>query len=87
MIERVRNLKNQITLFYEKYAWLTHRIQDTLENSLVRDTLNRDNWEILKEFYNILKPFKNFTLSMKEHPMNCSYGILWEVQIDFIYLS
>lgn len=43
MIERVLKLKNQITLFCEKYIWPIYETQNTLENNLVKDILDRDD--------------------------------------------
>lgn len=87
MIERALKLKNWITLFCEKYAYPTRRTRDISESSLARDTLDRDDWEVLKEIYDILKSFQNFTLRMERHARNGSHDALWEVQIVFDALT
>ena len=64
-----------------QYARPTRGAGDTSESILAGDTLDGGDWKVLKKIYNILKPFRNFTLRMEGHTKNGTHGALQEVQI------
>lgn len=47
--------------------------------SLCQDTLILNNWDILKQLYNLSKPFHKYTIYIKSYTVHILYIVLWEI--------
>lgn len=81
MIERALKLQGAIDLYCAKW-----KKEPDSKYDLTADFLDEIDWEELRDFRDLLKPFYIVTKRVEGHPTNGAYGAIWEVLPAFNYL-
>lgn len=81
MIKRALELCHRIDAFCAVNQWPVKRNRDENDDdgSVCWDTLTPDDWDTLKELYNLTRPFQDFTACIEGHATTGLYKALWEV--------
>jgi len=82
MITRALKLKRTIDRYCNE--WQKPKDKDSVD--LLKDFLNDKDWEELRHYQELLRPFQKATLRTEGRAINGSYGALWEVLLAFDYL-
>jgi hypothetical protein len=81
MIRRSLKLEKALTLYCARWQ----KPKDSTYN-LHDDQLDQQDWEELRHFEELLKPFHTVTKRVEGHASNGSFGAVWEVLPAFDYL-
>ncbi|KAI7213395.1 hypothetical protein KC333_g6605 [Hortaea werneckii] len=81
MIQRALQLQRPIELYCAR-----HRAASSSDYDIAADTLDAQDWEELRHFSFILKPFFSATKRLEGHAATGTHGAVWEVLPAYNYL-